>query len=109
MFWIRPKDWEYGILDYDIVHEYNQFLYPRKALVEKNRKWLTVECQLWSCGEKNSWISKKVIRGFLRMYTFWIQATAYQNEIFMKRYNFLQSLVKMIDVRLGGNDLTTKE
>ena len=39
------------------------------------------------------------------MYTFLIQATAYQNEVLHERYNYLQSLVKMIDVRLGGNDL----
>ena len=35
-----------------------------------------------------------------------IQATAYQNEVLHERYNYLQSLVKMIDVRIGGDDFT---
>ena len=52
---------------------------------------------------------KKAIRGFLRMYTFLIQATAYQNEVLHEKYNYLQSLVKMIDVRLGGNDFTVAD
>ena len=56
--------------------------------------------------EKKQLSIRKVIRGFLRMYTFLIQATAYQNEVLHERYNYLQSLVKMIDVRLGGNDFT---
>ena len=56
--------------------------------------------------EKEQLSIRKVIRGFLRMYTFLIQATAYQNEVLHERYNYLQSLVKMIDVRLGGNDFT---
>ena len=56
--------------------------------------------------EKEQLSIRGVIRSFIRMYTFLIQATAYQNEMLHERYNYLQSLVKMIDVRLGGNDFT---
>ncbi|MGC4432603.1 hypothetical protein ABWL48_21200, partial [Streptococcus suis] len=56
--------------------------------------------------EKEQLEIKKVFRGFLRMYTFLIQATAYQNEVLHERYNYIQALVKEIDVTLGGTDFT---
>lgn len=101
---------EYGILDSEAVHEFNQFLYQEKRSSREKQKMVALLNQGYDrvkrFDEKKQLSIRKVIRGFLRMYTFLIQATAYQNEVLHERYNYLQSLVKMIDVRLGGNDFT---
>lgn len=101
---------EYGILDSEVVHEFNQFLYQEKRSSREKQKMVALLNQGYDrvkrFEEKEQLSIRKVIRGFLRMYTFLIQATAYQNEVLHERYNYLQSLVKMIDVRLGGNDFT---
>ena len=101
---------EYGILDSDVVHEFNQFLYQEKRNSREKQKMVSLLNQGYDrvrrFDEKEQLSIRKVIRGFLRMYTFLIQATAYQNEVLHERYNYLQSLVKMIDVRIGGDDFT---
>ena len=101
---------EYGILDGEEVQEFNQFLYQEKRSSREKQKMVALLNQGYDrvkCFDEKEQLSiRKVIRGFLRMYTFLIQATAYQNEVLHERYNYLQSLVKMIDVRLGGNDFT---
>lgn len=101
---------EYGILDSEVVHEFNQFLYQDKRSSREKQKMVALLNQGYDrvkrFDEKKQLSIRKVIRGFLRMYTFLIQATAYQNEVLHERYNYLQSLVKMIDVRLGGDDFT---
>ena len=101
---------EYGILDSEVVHEFNQFLYQEKRSSREKQKMVALLNQGYDrvkrFDEKKQLSIRKVIRGFLRMYTFLIQATAYQNEVLHERYNYLQSLVKMIDVRLGGDDFT---
>ena len=110
VFELEHKIEEYGILDDDLVHEYNQFLYQEKCSSREKQKMVALLDRSYKrvkrYDEKEQLSIKKVIRGFLRMYTFLIQATAYQNEVLHERYNFLQSLVKMIDARLGGNDFT---
>jgi len=101
---------EYGILDSEVVHEFNLFLYQEKRSSREKQKMVALLNQGYDrvkrFDKKEQLSIRKVIRGFLRMYTFLIQATAYQNEVLHERYNYLQSLVKMIDVRLGGNDFT---
>lgn len=101
---------EYGILDSEEVQEFNQFLYQEKRSSREKQKMVALLNKGYDrvkrFDEKEQLSIRKVIRGFLRMYTFLIQATAYQNEVLHERYNYLQSLVKMIDVRLGGNDFT---
>ena len=101
---------EYGILDNEVVHEYNQYLYQEKRSSRDKQKMVALlnkgYNRVQQFEEKEQLTIKKDCRGFLRMYTFLIQATAYQNEVLHERYNYLQSLVKMIDVRLGGNDFT---
>ena len=101
---------EYGILDSEVVHEFNQFLYQEKRSSREKQKMVALLNQGYDrvkrFDEKKQLSIRKVIRGFLRMYTFLIQATAYQNEVLHERYNYLQSLVKMIDVRLGGDNFT---
>lgn len=110
VFELAYKIEEYGILDDDLVHEYNQFLYQEKRSSREKQKMVALLDRSYKrvkrYDEKEQLSIKMVIRGFLRMYTFLIQATVYQNEVLHERYNFLQSLVKMIDARLGGNDFT---
>lgn len=101
---------EYSILDHSVVHEFNQFLYQEKRSSREKQKMVALlnkgYDRIKRFDEKEQLSIKRVIRSFIRMYTFLIQATAYQNEMLHERYNYLQSLVKMIDVRLGGNDFT---
>ena len=110
VFDLDAKIESYGIVDNDDVHAYNQFLYQEKRSSRDKQKMLALlsngYARLQRLDEKEQVNIRKVIRGFLRMYTFLIQATAYQNELLHERYNYLQGLVKMIDVRLGGNDFT---
>ena len=104
---------EYDIMDMENVHEFNQYLYQEKRSSRDKQKMTTLLNKGYECvqrfDEKTQLNIKKAIRGFLRMYTFLIQATAYQNEVLHEKYNYLQSLVKMIDVRLGGNDFTVAD
>ncbi|MCE2303398.1 type I restriction endonuclease subunit R [Streptococcus thermophilus] len=101
---------EYSILDNSVVHEFNQFLYQEKRSSREKQKMVALlnkgYDRIKRFDEKEQLSIKRVIRSFIRMYTFLIQATAYQNEMLHERYNYLQSLVKMIDVRLGGNNFT---
>lgn len=101
---------EYSILDNSVVHEFNQFLYQEKRSSREKQKMVALlnkgYDRIRRFDEKDQLSIRRVIRSFIRMYTFLIQATAYQNEMLHERYNYLQSLVKMIDVRLGGNDFT---
>lgn len=101
---------EYSILDNSVVHEFNQFLYQEKRSSREKQKMVALlnkgYDRIKRFDEKEQLSIRRVIRSFIRMYTFLIQATAYQNEMLHERYNYLQSLVKMIDVRLGGNDFT---
>mgnify|MGYP001008880855 FL=1 len=110
VFDLDAKIESYGIVDNDDVHAYNQFLYQEKRSSRDKQKMLALlsngYARVQRFDEKEQLSIRKVIRGFLRMYTFLIQATAYQNELLHERYNYLQGLVKMIDVRLGGNDFT---
>ena len=110
VFDLDAKIESYGIVDNDDVHAYNQFLYQEKRSSRDKQKMLALlsngYARVQHFDEKEQVNIRKVIRGFLRMYTFLIQATAYQNELLHERYNYLQGLVKMIDVRLGGNDFT---
>ena len=101
---------EYSILDNSVVHEFNQFLYQEKRSSREKQKMVALlnkgYDRIKRFDEKEQLSIRRVIRSFIRMYTFLIQAPAYQNEMLHERYNYLQSLVKMIDVRLGGNDFT---
>lgn len=107
---LQRKIDSFAILEDDVVHEFNQFLYQEKRTSRDKKKMTALLNRGYNLvqryDEKEQLTIKKTIRGFLRMYTFLIQATAYQNEVLHEKYNYLQSLVKMIDVRLGGNDFS---
>lgn len=113
VFVLSDKIDEYGILDNEVVHEYNQFLYQEKRSSRDKQKMLALlnkgYNRVQDFEEKEQLEIKKDCRGFLRMYTFLIQATAYQNEELHERYNYLQGLVKLINVRIGGLDFTVAD
>ncbi|KXT71915.1 Type I restriction-modification system, restriction subunit R [Streptococcus gordonii] len=98
VFDLDAKIESYGIVDNDDVHAYNQFLYQEKRSSRDKQKMLALlsngYARVQRFDEKEQVNIRKVIRGFLRMYTFLIQATAYQNELLHERYNYLQGLVK---------------
>ncbi|MBK0028826.1 type I restriction endonuclease subunit R [Lactococcus sp. S47] len=100
----------FGILDMDVVHKFNQYLYQEKRSSRDKQKMTSLLNKgyilVQRYEEKEQLSIKKSIRGFLRMYNFLIQATTYQNEVLHEKYNYLQSLIKIIDVRLGGNDFS---
>lgn len=104
---------DYDIMDMENVHEFNQFLYQEKRSSRDKQKMTALLNKSYDrvqrYDEQEKLNIKKAIRGFLRLYTFLIQATAYQNEVLHEKYNYLQSLVKMIDVRLGSNDFTVAD
>lgn len=104
---------EYDIIDVENVHEFNQYLYQEKRSSRDKQKMTALLNKGYNrvqrYDDKTQLNIKNAIRGFLRMYTFLIQATVYQNEVLHEKYNYLQSLVKMIDVRLGGNDFTVAD
>lgn len=110
IFELDKKIEDLNILDMKVVHEFNQYLYQEKRLNREKQKMTALLNkgyeQVQKYDEKEQLTIKRTIRGFLRVYTFLIQATAYQNEVLHEKYNYLQSLVKMIDVRLGSDDFT---
>lgn len=110
IFELDTKIEDLNILDMEVVHEFNQYLYQEKRTSREKQKMTALLSKgyerVQKYEEKERLTIKRTIRGFLRVYTFLIQATAYQNEVLHEKYNYLQSLVKMIDVRLGGDDFT---
>lgn len=104
---------ELNILDMDTVHQFNLYLYQEKRSSREKQKMDELLRRGYErvarFEEKEQLEIKKALNGFLRLYTFLIQATAYQNEILHEKYNYIQSLVKMIDVRLGGNNFTVAD
>lgn len=110
IFELDKKIEDLNILDMEVVHEFNQYLYQEKRSSREKQKMTALLNKGYErvqrYDEKEQLAIKRTIRGFLRVYTFLIQATAYQNEVLHEKYNYLQSLIKMIDVRLGGDDFT---
>lgn len=108
---IRDLDREienYEILDADEIDEFNTFLYQsNRSNKDKQRMWTLLDGALkriYKLPETEQLKLKKDIRNFLKGYCFLIQATAYENLEFHKRYNYLSYLVKEIDVGTGGNN-----
>ncbi len=108
---IRDLDREienYNVLDADEIDEFNSFLYQAKRTnKDKQRMWALLDVSLkriYKMTENEQIKLKKDIRHFLKGYCFLIQATAYENLEFHKRYNYLSYLIKEIDVGTGGNN-----
>lgn len=107
---IRDLDREleaYEFLDADEIDEFNRFLYQTKRTDrDKQKMWSLLDASLSRIKarpEKEQMEIKITIRRFLKGYCFLIQATAYENLEFHKRYNYLSYLIKEIDVGGGSN------
>lgn len=108
---IRDMDREidtYDILDVDDIDEFNKYLYqPTRSTKDKQRMWALLDNALKKVAkrlEKEQMEIKITIRRFLKGYCFLIQATAYENVEFHKRYNFLSYLIKELNPGGGGNN-----
>lgn len=108
---IRDLDREidrYEFLDADDIDEFNKYLYqPSRSAKDKQRMWALLDKALKAVmkhSEKEQMEIRVTIRRFLKGYCFLIQATAYENSEFHKRYNFLSYLIKEINPGGGGNN-----
>ncbi len=99
---------EYGVLDADEIEEFNAFLYQaHRTDRDKQRMWALLDAALqriYGKPEKEQQEIRITLRRFLKGYCFLIQATAYENLEFHKRYNYMSYLVKEIDIGNGGNN-----
>lgn len=107
---IRDLDREletYEFLDVDEIDQFNSFLYQAKRTDrDKQKMWSLLDAALSRIKKKTEKEQKEIkitIRRFLKGYCFLIQATAYENLEFHKRYNYLSYLIKEIDVGGGSN------
>ena len=108
---IRDLDREidrYEFLDADDIDEFNKYLYqPSRSTKDKQRMWALLDKALKAVmkhSEKEQMEIRVTVRRFLKGYCFLIQATAYENLEFHKRYNFLSYLIKEINPGGGGNN-----
>lgn len=99
---------EHDFLDADDIEEFNGYLYQKSRTTrDKQRMWSLLDKALrrvTNQTEKKQREIKKDITNFMKGYCFLIQATAYENVNFHKRYNFLSYLVKEINPGSGGNN-----
>ncbi len=99
---------EYDFLDADDIDEFNTYLYqPSRTAKEKQRMWALLDKSLkiiMQRPEKEQLEIKITMRRFLKGYCFLIQATAYENIEFHKRYNFMSYLIKELNPGSGGNN-----
>lgn len=98
----------YDFLDADDIDEFNTYLYqPSRSAKDKQRMWALLDKALkliLKHPEKEQMEIKITMRRFLKGYCFLIQATAYENLEFHKRYNFLSYLIKELNPGGGGNN-----
>lgn len=99
---------EYDFLDVDDIDEFNKYLYQStRSSKDKQRMWALLDVALKKITkrtEKEQMEIKITIRRFLKGYCFLIQATAYENVEFHKRYNYLSYLIKELNPGGGGNN-----
>lgn len=99
---------EYDFLSAADIEEFNIYLYqPVRSSKVKQRMWALLDNALRSVvdrSEKEQMEIKITVRRFLKGYRFLIQATAYENLDFHKRYNFLTYLIKELNPGGGGNN-----
>lgn len=98
----------YEVLDADEIDEFNTYLYQEKRTTrDKQRMWEMLDAavkRVDKLQEDQRIMFRKDIRKFLKGYCFLIQATAYENVEFHKRYNYLSYLIKELVVGGGGNN-----
>ena len=108
---IRELDKEiesYDVLYANEIDAFNAFLYQaHRSDRDKQKMWALLDSALSRIKAKTETEQQEIkttMRRFLKGYCFLIQATAYENLEFHKRYNYLAYLVKEIDVGSGSNN-----
>ncbi|MDR2500020.1 MAG: hypothetical protein LBD37_02930 [Treponema sp.] len=98
----------YGFLDYDDIKAFNEYLYQEKRYYRDAEKMETLLDKALRMVYKHpieeQYEIKASIKGFLRFYCFLIQAASFEDIDLHKKYNFLSSLVKEIEITSGGNN-----
>lgn len=99
---------EYDFLSVADIEEFNMYLYqPVRSSKVRQRMWALLDTALRNIvgrPEKAQMEIKITMRRFLKGYRFLIQATAYENLDFHKRYNFLSYLIKELNPGGCGNN-----
>lgn len=98
---------KYDILDQRDINKFNEYLYKdKRSNADKAAMWSLLDNSLRKVMVrplKDRVEIRSTIGKFLKAYSFLIQATCYENVEMHKEYNYLQYLIKEIDVG-GGND-----
>lgn len=99
---------EYDFLDADDIDAFNTYLYQEnRSAKDKQKMWSLLDKALKRVTNRPDTEQMEIkitIRRFLKGYCFLIQATAYENLEFHKRYNFLSYLIKELNPGGGGNN-----
>lgn len=106
---------ELHILDIDDVEEYNELL-AKEQLTDrdKQRMWALIDAAariVAAMEENDADEARRVIRNFIKQYTFLLQVMPFQDKAMHMDYNFCTSLIRAIDAGHGGGldfDLTDK-
>lgn len=99
---------QYNFLDYDDITAFNEYLYQEKRTSkDKAKMWSLLDSALQIINKNTDLVKLEIratIKRFIRVYSFLIQATCFENVDLHKKYNFLTYLVKEIEIGGGGND-----
>lgn len=106
---------ELQILDVDDVEEYNELL-ANKQLTHRNkqRMWSLIDAAariVADMEEEEADEARRVVRNFIKQYTFLLQVMPFEDKSMHMDYNFCTSLIRAIDAGHGGGldfDLTDK-
>lgn len=101
----------YGIIDYDDVVKFNEWMY--KGLMDKKKaeiNSLLVRAQKfvdkYELEEQLEFVA--LLRSFVRFYEFMIQVTNFSDVDLHKKYNFIVALLAYLDIRQAGNGFSLK-
>jgi len=101
----------YGIIDYDDVVKFNEWMY--KGLMDKKKaeiNSLLVRAQKfvdkYELEEQLEFVV--LLRSFVRFYEFMIQVTNFSDVDLHKKYNFIVALLAYLDIRQAGNGFSLK-
>ena len=106
---------ELQILDIDDVEEYNELLAKEQLTHrDKQRMWALIDAAariVAAMKEDNADEARRVIRNFIKQYTFLLQVMPFEDKAMHMDYNFCTTLIRAIDAGHGGGldfDLTDK-
>lgn len=106
---------ELQILDIDSVEEYNELLAKEKlSHRDKQQMWSLIDAAarvVTDMEEETADEARRVVRNFIKQYTFLLQVMPFEDKAMHMDYNFCTSLIRAIDAGHGGGldfDLSDK-